>query len=96
MMTALAVRCEEHIMTDPDVGNRTGQWFWQMITNLGLVDMTDSKFDRKYVDLVIQRFLDRTYEPDGKGGLFTIEHCPYDLRTVEIWYQLCWYLDKLI
>ena len=96
MMTALAVRCEEHIMTDPDVGNRTGQWFWQMITNLGLGDMTDSKFDRKYVDLVIQRFLDRTYEPDGKGGLFTIEHCPYDLRTVEIWYQLCWYLDKLI
>ena len=96
MMTALAVRCEEHIMTDPDVGNRTGQWFWQMITNLGLGDMTDSKFDRKYVDLVIQRFLDRTYEPDGTGGLFTIEHCPYDLRTVEIWYQLCWYLDKLI
>ena len=29
MMIALAIRCEEHIMDDPDVGNRTGQWFWK-------------------------------------------------------------------
>ena len=28
MMIALAIRCEEHIMDDPDIGNRTGQWFW--------------------------------------------------------------------
>lgn len=26
MMIALAIRCEEHIMDDPDIGNRTGQW----------------------------------------------------------------------
>ena len=37
MMIALAIRCEEHIMDDPDIGNRTGQWFWNMIVNLGLV-----------------------------------------------------------
>ena len=34
MMIALAIRCEEHIMDDPDIGNRTGQWFWNMIVNL--------------------------------------------------------------
>lgn len=39
MMIALAIRCEEHIMDDPDVGNRTGQWFWNMIVNLGLGSM---------------------------------------------------------
>ena len=27
MMIALSIRCEEHIMDDPDVGDRTGQWF---------------------------------------------------------------------
>lgn len=94
MLVALSNRCEESIMDDPSYGNRTGQWFWGMITNLGLGSMFDSHFDKEYVDAVINRFLDRDYEPTGKGGLFTID-CGRDLRTVEIWYQLCWYLDSI-
>lgn len=95
MMTALAVRCEETIMDDALFGNRTGQWFWGMIHNLGLSPMTDSNFDKKYVDEVITRFLNREYEPNGKGGLFTVRHCNRDMRTVEIWCQLSWYLDSI-
>ena len=95
MIMALSIRCEETIMDDPDVGDRTGQWFWGMITNLGLGGMTDSRFDRDYVDHVIDIFLNREYEADGKGGLFTIRHCDCDLRDVEIWHQLCWYLDSI-
>lgn len=94
MMVALAHRCEEQIMDDPDIGNRTGQWFWNMIVNLGLGCMDDSKFDPDYVDQVISRFMDREYEKNGKGGLFTVNHQCRDLRTVEIWYQMCWYLDE--
>ena len=93
MMVALAVRCEESIMDDPQYGNRTSQWFWGMITNLGLGSMVDDRFDRKRVDEAIQVFLDRKYEPNGKGGLFTIRNAPRDLRRVEIWTQLCWYLN---
>lgn len=96
MMIALAIRCEEHIMDDPDVGDRTGQWFWNMIVNLGLGSMTDDKFDECYVERVIDRFLNREYERDGEGGLFTVKHCKHDLRTVEIWYQMCWYLDEIV
>lgn len=96
MMVALAIRCEENIMDDPSYGNRTGQWFWGMIVNLGLGFMTDSRFDEKFVDDVIFRFLNREYEPNGKGGLFTVRNCKYDLRTVEIWYQMCWYLDTFV
>jgi len=96
MMIALAIRCEEHIMDDPDIGNRTGQWFWNMVKNLGLQRMRDDIFDEEFVNDVIERFLDREYEPNGKGGLFTVEHCKYDLRSVEIWYQMCWYLDEII
>ena len=95
MIIALAIRCEETIMDDPNVGDRTGQWFWGMITNLGLGSMTDERFDRDYVERVIDIFLNREYEPDGKGGLFTIRHCDQDLRDVEIWHQLCWYLDSI-
>jgi hypothetical protein len=95
MMVALAVRCEETIMDDALMGNRTGQWFWGMIHNLGLSRMTDPEFDRRFVDDVIARFLNREYEPNGKGGLFTVKHCDRDLRTVEIWWQLSWYLDSI-
>lgn len=95
MMVALAIRCEETIMDDASMGDRTGQWFWGMIHSLGLSSMTDSKFDRDFVDEVIGRFLNREYEPDGRGGLFTVRHCAHDLRTVEIWCQLSWYLGSI-
>ena len=95
MMIALAIRCEETIMDDAGVGDRTGQWFWGMIRNLGLGSMNDSRFDERFVDDVIERLLDREYEPDGTGGLFTVPYCKTDMRDVEIWYQLCWYLDTI-
>ena len=95
MLVALSIRCEETIMDDTRVGDRTGQWFWGMITNLGLGSMTDDNYSRDYVDSVIDRFLRNDYESNGKGGLFTIRNCEYDLRSVGIWCQLCWYLDSL-
>lgn len=95
MMVALAIRCEENIMDDTMFGNRTGQWFWGMIHNLGLSPMNDSEFDRDFTDDVIARFLNREYEPNGRGGLFTIKNCNRDLRTVEIWCQLSWYLGSI-
>lgn len=96
MIAALSIRCEETIMDNPDIGDRTTQWFWHMITNLGLGAMTDDNFDRRTVEDIVSRFLNREYDPDGRGGLFTIRHCPQDLRNVEIWYQLCWYLDNIV
>lgn len=96
MMIALAIRCEENIMDDPRMGDRTGQWFWGMINSLGLGSMTDDRFDNSYVDEVIDKFIFREYEPDGKGGLFTIRNYERDLRKVEIWTQLCWYLDNIV
>ena len=95
MMVALAIRCEECIMDNPNYGNRTGQWFWTMITSLGLGSMSDEHFDKERVGQIISRFLNRDYLPNGRGGLFTIKNCKCDLRDVEIWYQLCWYLDGI-
>jgi hypothetical protein len=94
MMIALAMRCEE-VMDEPRIGNRTSQWFWGMIVNLGLGSLTDTRYDKQYVEETVSRFLKREYEPNGKGGLFTIRDCDQDLRTVEIWFQLCWYLDSI-
>lgn len=94
MMVALAIRCED-VMDDPDIGNRTDKWFWTMIFNLGLDSMDDERFDRDYVSERIDIFLNREYASNGEGGLFVIEGCE-DLRDVEIWYQLCWYMDSIL
>lgn len=94
MILALAFYSEE-VMDDPSYGDRTGQWFWGMITNLGLGAMSDDRYDKQYVDDVVTRFLDRKYDPDGRGGLFRIRNCKHDLRRVEIFHQLCWYLNSL-
>lgn len=96
MMVALAIHMEENVMDDPEYGDRTGQWFWGMIVNLGLGSMTDSRYDERYVNDILERFLYRDYEPDGRGGLFTVKRTNEDLRSVEIWYQMCWYLDEFL
>jgi hypothetical protein len=96
MMIALAIRCEDQIMDDPDLGNQTDRWFWDMIDSLGLSGMTDRKYTSTVVSEVIDTFLNRKYERDGRGGLFTVEDCERDLRSVEIWYQLHRYLRDIL
>ena len=95
MMIALAIRCEESIMDDPDIGDRTSEWFWLMMKNLGLDYMSDRKFDRDIAEEKISIFLDRRYKRNGEGGLFVVNGRRY-LRKVEIWYQMCWYLDTIM
>ena len=96
MMVALAIKCEEFIMDDPDLGNRTSIWFWNMIKSLGLTDMYDENFDDYRVRDVIHTFLSRRYSYKGHGGLFTVDSPPTDLRTVEIWSQMMWYLKSIM
>lgn len=94
MMIALAIRCEEHIMEDPDEGDRTGLWFWNMIVSLGLGGMTDSQYNPEQVDRVLERFFQRKYKRNGEGSLFTVEHTYRDMRDLTIWYQMCSYLNE--
>lgn len=95
MLIALSIRCEETIMDDTRYGNRTKQWFWSMLKNLGISFMTDDIYDEEYIRKHIDIFLKHEYEPNGKGGLFYIKNCKDDLRDFEIWTQLCWYLDSI-
>ena len=94
MMIALAYRVESQIMDNYIYGNRTGQWFWTMIVSLGLGSMDDKRFDPLYVQRVVDNFLSRKFEPNGKGSLFTLENPRRDLRDVDIWCQFMWYLSE--
>lgn len=95
VIIALALRMEETIMDDPRIGNRTSQWVWEMIGSLGLSDMTDERFNEHHVYNIVRNFLNRNYYPDGRGSLFHIPNCQYDLRGTEIWIQMLWYLDTI-
>lgn len=96
MMVGLAARCENDIMSDWEIGDRTPLWFWSMINSLGLLGMTNEYFDKEYYDRTMRIFLNRRYNSNGAGGLFTINNPEKDMRNVEIWYQMMYYLNQFI
>lgn len=96
MMVALSLKCEEQIMSNPDLGNRTSNWFNEMLSSLHLTDMRDNNYDENYVQYVLYRFLNREYDYDGNGGLFTVVNPRMDMREAEIWYQMCWYISSVL
>lgn len=100
MLVALARRCEYQFMHNTDIGDRTSTWFWIMLTNMGLVQYTDDvNFQDIYeaVETATYKLNNRDYYPDGSdGGPFIIEGAPRDLRTVEYWYQMCWFTTNYI
>lgn len=95
MMVALALKCEEHIMGNPDTGNRVALWFKEMLDSLGLSYMNDAHFDESVADQVVERFLRREYSPDGRGGLFTVPSTIKDMRQTEIWTQANLYFNNI-
>ena len=77
----------------------TSYYFWQMIINLRLMKLSDEKFEELngefFVQEAVDRVLFRTYEADGRGGLFPLKDPKKDQRTVEIWYQMQeWLLES--
>lgn len=93
MMVALAIRAE-NIVGDSELGDRTGVWFWHMVGNLNLLRMTDEHFNETEVTFIIDCFINHDYKPDGEGGLFWIKDPPHDMRDVELWNQMCWFLNE--
>lgn len=96
MMVALAIRMEDDIMCGTQFGDRTTLWFQEMLHSLTLDDMINQNFDEERATKVIDAFLLRRYQPNGRGGLFIVNDRPEtDLRRVEIWYQAMWYLNSI-
>lgn len=96
VMVALTLKCEENIMRDDDLGDRSYEWFYGMLCSSGLDACDDDHFDEDKAYEIVERILERKYSRNGKGGLFTLINPPKDLRRVEIWYQLLWYLDEVL
>lgn len=95
LMIALAIRCETHLMSDPEYGDRTSQWFWNMLINLGFAKMDDEHFDEAEANDILQRFMLRRYDRNGRGGLFVCSDPNVDMRELEIWKQMNLYINDV-
>lgn len=96
VMIALAKRCHEDIMYGScieDGESSTAYWFWIMMKNSGLDQLTDNYIyiEQAFND-IIKPILHRTYCYNGEGGFFPLHHPEMDQRFCELWYQLNAYL----
>lgn len=97
MMVALALRMEESIAADERQGDRTGMWFWEMMTNLGLGYMTNDRFDIYEFNRCVNNFHNRTYDLDGKGCLFRSKtKSMAQMANLDIWYQMCAHMNDAL
>jgi hypothetical protein len=94
MMIALACRMEDDIMHDPELGDRSPEWFWMVITNLRLDRMDDEHYDEKNVENIINVMVGRSYFMNGTGGLFPLKMPKVNQRRVEIWYQMSAFIEE--
>lgn len=95
LMVSLSIQIEQKIMTNM-VENHTSEWFWRMIDSLGLLDYDDGRWEEAEVDLILENFLERRYRKDGKGSLFWCKNAKNDMKKVEIWMQMNFYLRDFI
>lgn len=97
LLATLAVECEDKIMHNDDFGNRTTQWFWMMLYNLGVNIYDDIHYTDRTAEEIDDRvniFLDREYDYYGEGGIFTVNNPYYDMRSAPLWEQLNWELNE--
>lgn len=96
-LVALARRIETDIMAEGGIDDRTGEWFEEMLDNLGLLEFDDKHYKENRVDYILNRFMSRKYGENGAGNVFknvekgTAKGGP-NFRDLEIWSQAQQYL----
>ncbi len=97
MLIALSIRIEKELYK-LDEDNKCIEYFWMLISNLGLDQLDDEHYVEKNGDLIFNHvmdiFLNRKYNRKGLGGLFPLKNTKNDQRKIEIWYQMQEYLNE--
>jgi hypothetical protein len=95
LIVSLAIRCES-MTADSEYSMSISSWFWKILANCGLDIYTDSDYfllnGEEKVKEILNIIIDRRYSRNGKGGLFPINGKKKDLRRIELWYQMCFWL----
>lgn len=93
MLCAFGVRIDNDIMANTATGYDHGYyWIQKMMRNLGVLRYENSYWNSGAVAAIISDFHAKNYSADGLGGLFYIPNSQRDLRTMNIWDQMCYYI----
>lgn len=71
-------------------------WFGKMLDNLGLSAFDDDHFDSRKVAKIVDIWLNKEYDKNGRGGLFPLKRSFEDQRHVPIWSQACSFINENI
>jgi len=95
MMVSLASRCSQMVKLSSNF------LMFSMISNLGLEKFDDISFYniRDYDKIITNKLdimLERDYDEKGNGGLWPLKTnlCEKDMKNVEIWYQMMFWLKE--
>ena len=92
MLIALAGRFDGNVGFDPDEAYRN---FWTLMNNVGLIEYDDRHYSEREVASILSILEDRTYDFNGRGGLFPLKHPKTDQRKTEIWDQMqAWEIEN--
>lgn len=98
LLICLSKRMEFEMTSDSDMDYSMNRWFWELISN---IDFT--RFDNEYWDELdsekniverINLINERKYANNGYGGLFPTNEPPYNMRKLQLWYQMMKYLQE--
>lgn len=75
---------------------KASDWAWCLIENLKLQFYYDpwDRDQNERVTEILDRFVWRRYQRNGRGGLFPLVFAKEDQRKVELWYQLNAYINE--
>ena len=93
MLVAMVCRIETDITGEPG-NDHPDRWFWEIIKNLGIYHLSDSRFREEEAKRALDIWMDRKFAPDGARGLFPLVHPTRDQRLIPIWDQMNEYLNE--
>jgi len=66
------------------------KWAWKLLKNLRLTNMSDPLNPEmiRQINDKLDALIWRTYQYNGRGGFFPLQHPEEDQTKVEIWYQM--------
>ena len=85
MLAALAIRCENQLMRNLSVGDRTSKWFFEFLDNLDLLEENLREDDIK---TITEDFM------NGDLDMFPLKHKGITQKNEQIWKQLSAYINE--
>lgn len=93
MLIALSIRVDDEFIGDP-AEEHPDVFFMEMIKNLGLDKIISNRYREDDVIKIVDRWLDRKFDSDGRGSPFPVKYSHRDQRCVEIWDQMNAYISE--